>query len=310
MHAATVVGLNRAHAAGTAAAAGPGGAYDVLLGGFVNALRAGRAHTLLQAQTYTDGMSLCILLACPRSDCCCMSCMQQGLRQRRVAGAAYDALLGEFVDALRAWQPHVLLQFEDFANHNAFRLLAEFRTRVCCFNDDVQGTACIALAGTRPNTFYVRAGRHACHCRQAARDDLDTPLCRERTLVSACLPFPGAACSMLTILDYNMKQGQTWASCARALALMCNPNPSLTHNVVLPRWLRRPAFGAARDGGQPGAAARAVLWRGRGRHRHRRAHRHGAAPAPRLDTAGGARLSSSPQLSRCHVFALLWFACG
>lgn len=150
MHASTVVGLNSVHAAGTAAAAGPGGAYDVLLGEFVNALRAWRAHMLLQAQTYRDGISLCILLACPRPYCCCLLCMQQGLRQRRLAGAAYDALLGEFVDALRAWQPHVLLQFEDFANHNAFRLLAEFRARVCCFNDDVQGTACIALAGTRP----------------------------------------------------------------------------------------------------------------------------------------------------------------
>lgn len=73
--------------------------------------------------------------------------LRQGLRQRRVTGAAYDALVEEFVDALRAWRPHVLLQFEDFANHNAFRLLARYRTRVCCFNDDVQGTACIALAG-------------------------------------------------------------------------------------------------------------------------------------------------------------------
>ena len=76
--------------------------------------------------------------------------MQQGLRQHRVAGAAYDALLDEFMAALRAWRPHVLLQFEDFANHNAFRLLARFRTRACCFNDDVQGTACIVLAGVLP----------------------------------------------------------------------------------------------------------------------------------------------------------------
>lgn len=89
--------------------------------------------------------------------------MQQGLRQRRVAGAAYDALLDEFMAALRAWRPHVLLQFEDFANTNAFRLLARFRARACCFNDDVQGTACIALAGAcLPTRFLDRIALALC----------------------------------------------------------------------------------------------------------------------------------------------------
>lgn len=64
-----------------------------------------------------------------------------------MTGAAYDALVDELIVALRAWRPHVLLQFEDFANHNAFTLLERYRASMCCFNDDVQGTACIALAG-------------------------------------------------------------------------------------------------------------------------------------------------------------------
>ncbi|PSC71198.1 NADP malic enzyme [Micractinium conductrix] len=70
-----------------------------------------------------------------------------GLRQRRITGAAYAAIVEEFIAALRTWRPHVLLQFEDFANHTAFDLLERYRSQLCCFNDDIQGTACICLAG-------------------------------------------------------------------------------------------------------------------------------------------------------------------
>jgi malate dehydrogenase (oxaloacetate-decarboxylating)(NADP+) len=70
-----------------------------------------------------------------------------GLRQKRLAGAAFDELLEEFIEATQLVFPGVVVQFEDFANHNAFRLLKRYRDRVCCFNDDIQGTASVTVAG-------------------------------------------------------------------------------------------------------------------------------------------------------------------
>lgn len=83
-----------------------------------------------------------------------------GWRHERVRGKEYDAFIEAFVKAVKKRFPHVLLQWEDFAQQNAYPILEKYRDQLCTFNDDIQGTAAIAtgtlLAAVKATRGHIR----------------------------------------------------------------------------------------------------------------------------------------------------------
>ncbi len=71
--------------------------------------------------------------------------MYMGARHKRIGQEEYDEFLDLFISAIKRRWPHVMLQFEDFAQPNAMPLLSRYREQICCFNDDIQGTASVTV---------------------------------------------------------------------------------------------------------------------------------------------------------------------
>ena len=80
-----------------------------------------------------------------------------GFRAPRLRGAAYDAFVEAFVDGVREVWPDCLIQFEDFKQHNALRLLDRYRDQGACFNDDIQGTSAVVVGGVMAGLRLLEA---------------------------------------------------------------------------------------------------------------------------------------------------------
>jgi len=100
--------------------------------------------------------------------------MYMGARHKRIGQAEYDEFVDMFIQAVQRRWPEVMLQFEDFAQPNAMPILERYRDKVCCFNDDIQGTAAVTVGTilaackskktqlSKLNVVFVGAGSAGC----------------------------------------------------------------------------------------------------------------------------------------------------
>ncbi|MEC6906731.1 NAD-dependent malic enzyme [Photobacterium piscicola] len=105
--------------------------------------------------------------------------MYMGWRHARITGAEYDNFVDDFIQAVKHRWPEALIQFEDFAQKNAMPLLERYKDKVCCFNDDIQGTAAVTVgsllaackaAGTKlsdQRVTFLGAGSAGCGIAEA-----------------------------------------------------------------------------------------------------------------------------------------------
>lgn len=83
--------------------------------------------------------------------------LYMGWRHPRISGDEYHAFVEAFIQAVKRRWPNALLQFEDFAQNNATPLLNRYRDEICCFNDDIQGTAAVTLGSLIAAGIQLRA---------------------------------------------------------------------------------------------------------------------------------------------------------
>lgn len=136
--------------------------------------------------------------------------MYMGWRHPRISNDEYYAFVDEFIQAVKLRWPDVLLQFEDFSGVHATPLLHRYRNELCCFNDDIQGTASVALG-----TLLAATKR------------------KGEKLSEQVVVFAGAGSAGCGIADYVIKQmvreGLSLAE-ARARVFLCDAHGLLTEN--------------------------------------------------------------------------------
>lgn len=136
--------------------------------------------------------------------------MYMGWRHPRISNDEYYAFIDEFIQAVKLRWPDVLLQFEDFSGVHATPLLHRYRNELCCFNDDIQGTASVALG-----TLLAATKR------------------KGEKLSEQVVVFAGAGSAGCGIADYVIKQmvreGLSLAE-ARARVFLCDAHGLLTEN--------------------------------------------------------------------------------